>query len=321
MNPQETARQQLGHNIAMWGTPGSGKTTFLGALSIALSRQDQGWKLVGSDVPSTDALIKLATDLAGQRKFPQPTQGIERYRWNLVGAAPGRRRRRPWGGPGPEAVQIGLDLRDPTGEVYALNAASEDLVERLVKSRGIIYLFDPVWEFVKGNSFDYLYGVLLRIAHRMVDAGEFSDGSLPHYLAVCITKFDDVRVLETAEKLRLVTPDTEGLLGFPRVGDDDARALFRWLCEVSRSGNAELVLNMIKQFFHEDRVRYYVTSSIGFYVDPEFRLFDPDDVQNLIPDPDNPTQMKIRGPVYPINVTEPVTWLAQELAAQDRSRR
>ncbi|TYB43965.1 ATP-binding protein [Actinomadura chibensis] len=321
MNPQERAGQQPGHNIAMWGTPGSGKTTFLGALSIALSLQDQGWKLVGGDLPSTDALIKLATDLAGQRRFPRPTQGIERYRWKLVGPPPGRRRRWPWGGPAPEAVQIGLDLRDPTGEVYALNAASEDLVERLVNSRGIIYLFDPVWEFVKGNSFDYLFGVLHRITQRMLDAGEFSDGCLPHYLAVCITKFDDVRVLETAEKLRLVTPDTEGPLGFPRVSDDDARALFRWLCDVSRSGNAELVLNHIRQFFHKDRVRYYVSSSIGFYVDPELRLFDPDDVQNLIPDPDNPTQMKIRGPVYPINVTEPVTWLARELAAQDRGRR
>jgi hypothetical protein len=323
MNPQEAVKLPAGHNIAMWGTPGSGKTTFLAALSIALGRHDLGWKLVGSDHPSTNALIQLTTELMSRQRFPEATVGIERYSWFLVGP-PGRRARAWFGrnGGSEDSVKIGLDLRDPSGEIFGLDRASDELVEHLVNSRGIIYLFDPVWEFAYGDSFDYLYGVLSRLAQRMLGSPDFADGRLPHHMAVCITKFDDIRMLETAEKLRLVTYDSSDQFGFPRVSDGEAPELFRKLCEVSRSGNAELVFNYLQQYFHPERVRFYVTSSIGFHMNPALGRFDPDDFQNLIPDPADPKRLTIRGPVYPINVMEPVLWLGRQLSAQrERGRR
>lgn len=322
MSPEET-RVPARHNIAMWGTPGSGKTTFLAALSGALGRQNLDWKLVGTDNPSTSELIRLTTELMSRQHFPKATIGIEHYSWALVGAPPARpaRSRFRRGGQRQEgSARIGLELRDPSGELYGQEGGSEELVEHLVNSRGIIYLFDPVWEFAYGDSFDFLYGILSRVAQRMLDSPDF-DGALPHHLAVCITKFDDVRMFETAEKLRLTTYDPTDRLGFPRVSVDDAAELFQKVCEVSRSGNAELIFNSLQRYFRRDRIRFYVTSSIGFHVNPMFNRFDPDDFQNLIPDSADPKQMMIRGPVYPINVMEPVLWLAGELTAHEERRR
>ena len=43
------ARKPLQRKIAMWGPPGSGKTTFLAALGIALSREGYDLRLRGAD--------------------------------------------------------------------------------------------------------------------------------------------------------------------------------------------------------------------------------------------------------------------------------
>lgn len=320
----DDARIPARHNIAMWGTPGSGKTTFLAALSGALGRGDLDWKLIGTDNASTTELIRLTTELMTQRRFPRPTRGIHRYSWALVGPTPDRRPRLRlgWsrGRRNESGARIGLELRDPSGELYGPDGGNDELVDHLVNSRGIIYLFDPVWEFAYGDSFDFLYGLLSRLSQRMFELPDF-DGTLPHYLAVCITKFDDVRMFETAEKLRLTTYDPADRFGFPGVSVPDATELFQKVTEVSRSGNAELIFNLLRRYFRRDRTRFYVTSSVGFHVSPMLNRFDPDDFQNLIPDSDDPKQMMIRGPVYPINVMEPVLWLAEELAAQGQRRR
>jgi hypothetical protein len=308
------------HGIAMWGAPSSGKTTFLAALNIALTRRDDGWKVVGTDEASAETLIGLTTALTRDRTFPLATQGIEHYRWQLVGRVARtirrgrfRRERRE------EVIKIRLDLADARGELAAPDQASRgvraDLIDNLVRSRGIVFLFDPVREFTLGDAFDYTYGVLAQLAQRMVDSPEFSDGWLPHYVAVCVTKFDEIRVYETADKLDLLVTDLDDPYEFPRVADDqDARHLFARLCEVSRSGNADLVLNTLEQHFRPERIKYFVSSAIGFYVDPRAGVYDPADFQNLVPDPDDPGRPLIRGAVHPINVVEPMLWLGERLA-------
>src|SRR4051794_24920510 len=102
----------------MWGAPGSGKTTFLAALSIALNRRRDGWKVVGADSGSTQALVKMTTELATDRAFPEATQGLSRYKWFLVGQVEeqvGRWYNRKTVRRG---LQLGLDLLDPSGELY-----------------------------------------------------------------------------------------------------------------------------------------------------------------------------------------------------------
>ncbi|WP_326643791.1 hypothetical protein OG884_08330 [Streptosporangium sp. NBC_01755] len=318
-------------NIAMWGAPGSGKTTLLAALNIALLRQEGNWSIVGADAQSTSFLTEKTTALSRDKVFPPATQGLDNYNWFLVGQPERRRARWFRRSRMARALKIGINPLDPPGGAFGDKegggrASQQDLLRNLVHSRGILFLFDPIRENEDGDAFEYLYGVLAQLAEQVIAGSEVTDGRLPHYLAVCITKFDDFKVLETAKRLRLLTTDPEDPFGFPRVADEDAKELFQQLCRVSASGNADMVLNAIGRFFREDRIRYFVTSSIGFYVGPRNKLFDMDDYQNLVPTVSKPadgqpvsdtrynTEIRIRGEVRPINVMEPMLWLGQRIS-------
>ncbi|MGJ6964287.1 hypothetical protein ACSDR0_20475 [Streptosporangium sp. G11] len=318
-------------NIAMWGAPGSGKTTLLAALNIALLRQEGDWSVVGADAQSTSFLTEKTAALSRDKVFPPATQGLDKYNWFLVGRSARRARwfRRSRAA---RALKIGINLLDPPGGAFGnqrggAGTSQQDLLHNLVHSRGIVFLFDPIRENEDGDAFEYLYGALAQLAEQVIAGSEMTDGRLPHYLAVCITKFDDFKVLETAKRLRLLTTDPEDPFGFPRVANEDAKELFQQLCRVSASGNADMVLNAIGRFFREDRIRYFVTSSIGFYVGPRNKLFDMDDYQNLVPTVSESsdgqpasetkynTELRIRGEVRPINVMEPMLWLGQRISA------
>jgi hypothetical protein len=304
-------------NVAMLGASTSGKTTFLAALSIALDRQELEWKVIGADNASTTVLINLTRSLTTNRTFPPPTDGIERYRWILTG--PARKGRRRWYGPrrADRPMRISLDLADPSGEISeerVMQSLLPNLVDNLASSRGIIFLFDPIGEFQLGETYDYTFGIIKRLAQRMIDELD-SAGRLPHYVAVCVSKFDEIRVFNTAEKMNFLVRSANDPYGFPRVDDGDARDFIAQLCRVSLSGNAELALSAIQKHFRPDRVKYYVSSAIGFYVDPRFDVYDPDDYQNQLENDDDAKEARIRGPIHPINVVEPVLWLSKQLIA------
>lgn len=307
------------HNIAMWGAPGSGKTTLLAALNIALVRRNRGWKVVGANDASTDFLEEKTVALTTAKEFPPATQGLEHYHWLLIGPSERQEGRRSRKGAAAEAPRIGVDLLDPPGGVYGgkRGQSAQDqkrLLDNLTQSRGIVFLFDPIREFVEGDAYQYLASPLAHLAQRMLVGNEYADGKLPHHIAVCLTKFDEFKVLKTAEQLGLLTRDPDDPYGFPRVVDDDAaKQLFRELCAISASGNADMVLNALDQYFHPDRVKFFVTSSIGFYVDHRRNVFDPDDFKNLKP---GGSGVLIRGQVHPINVMEPMLWLCERLSGE-----
>ncbi|MEW9530432.1 hypothetical protein [Microbispora sp. NPDC049125] len=323
----DPAPARPGHNIAMWGAPGSGKTTLLAALFIALTRRNDDWKIVGSDPASSDYLIEKTSALSLGKIFPEASTALERYHWTLIGPAEppdARWSRRPRPATPP---RIGISMIDAPGGLFSAgrrrpgstpdgqaDLRRRELLDNLVDSRGVVFLFDPIREFEVGDAFDHLHAPLTRLAERMLGSDDFRDGKLPHHIAVCVTKFDDPRVLETAEKRRLLSANPDDPYGFPRVSSEDARELFRELCEVSASGNADMVLNALDKFFHRDRIKFFVTSSIGFYVDPRTKSFDWHDYQNLLPE-DEGEDLRIRGQVHPINVVEPMLWLGERLTA------
>lgn len=318
------------YSISVLGAPTSGKTTLLAALSIALARQNDGWKLVGTDRASRERLVTLTDQLTG-REFPKPTQGIEEFTWLLIGQTM-RDVPRKWFGTKQieDTLRIRLDLADPSGEISTnqnRHVNRDELIKNLINSRGIVFIFDPISEFERGDAFRHTFGVLAEMAQLMVDSPEFADGYLPHHVAVCVTKFDEIRIFQTAQQADLVTYDSDDLHGFPRVDNEDARELFARLCAVSRSQNADLVINTLEQHFRKDRIRYFVTSAIGFHVDPATGVFSLADYQNNVRDLQNQpgaqgkpgvqgnsgAQARIRGPVYPINVIEPLKWVSAQL--------
>lgn len=320
MPPGRMPTGPVERSIAMWGPPGSGKTTFLAALSIALTRSPHlGWTIMGGDEASERRLIQMTHELAGSRSFPRPTDGVEYYNWVLSG--PGRAgRKRLFRKKLPdESIRVKLDLIDPKGELVGLKLDSSqraELVDSLVKSKGIIYIFDPTREFDKGDAYDHTFGMLVQLTRRLYEETGDGYGKLPHHLAVCVTKFDELPVHETAEKLGLVV-HSDDRHEFPRVEGEDARELFTRLCAISGSGNAEMVLNLLEQYFEPERIKYFVTSAIGFYVD-QGGIYDRDDPANLLPidgaDSERVARRsRIRGPVHPINVIEPVFWLISQV--------
>jgi hypothetical protein len=284
------------HSITMWGPSGTGKTTFLAALSIALIRRGSVWRV------------------AKDRSFPAGTIGIAHYRWELDGRFKRKVRRRWFGWEWREQdVRISLDLVDSQGELAgpAKRSSRADLIKNLMDSSAIIFLYDPAKEVDDGDAFDHTFGVLQQMAQR---ASGPPGSRLPHYVAVCVSKFDEIRVLSTAQKLGLLTYD-EDPPGLPRVPDEDARDLFIELCRVQPSGDAEMVMNLLEQNFQPDRIKYFITSAIGFYVDTRSGRYNPDDYQNHLPDSTDLYKARIRGSIYPINVVEPLLWLTEKLTS------
>jgi hypothetical protein len=304
--------QPAGCSIAMWGTRASGKTTFLASLQSALRRQPGRWQLRASTQASQEALESMTAMLTNQRSFPSATQGIDHYQWELAGKVrrtvpvrwrPGRRHY-------DAAVSISLELVDVPGQFDLSNGSGRSLrnqvIDSLTRSRGIIFLFDPVTEFARGGAFDTTFKTLYQMAQAMRDRpGE----RLPHYVALCITKFDEPRVFRMAQKLMMVVPDDDSF-GFPRVEESDARGFFAALCNESEGDDSDLLPELLERTFYPDRIRYFATSAIGFYVDPQTGKFDPTDFQNHLP-PMAGKPPRIRGQIYPINVVEPVLWLCR----------
>lgn len=316
-----------GRSIAMWGPPSSGKTTFLAALSIALTRTNLGLRLRGANEASEQALINMTKELTKDQTFPEATANIEYYNWVLDGNFSPKRRGLFRRDGSADSISIGLDLVDATGELTDPEkmgySARQELIEDLVKSSGIVYIFDPMREFTEGDAFDHTYGMLIQLARLKATQPGWSGGRLPHYVAVCVTKFDEIAVYEAARKMNLIVFDPDDPHEFPRVRDDEARDLFLKLCEASGTGNAEMVINALEQYFRPDRIKYFVTSAIGFYLNPRRRYFDDEDWQNVLPD-DGRVDLdgnldrkgkpaRIRGGVYPINVVEPVIWLCRKI--------
>ncbi|MEV8639097.1 hypothetical protein AB0395_46315 [Streptosporangium sp. NPDC051023] len=256
-------------------------------------------------------MAELTATLAVEGEFPSASATEEIYRWVLVEPVPAgglwRFRRKP-----ARSTSIHFRLVDLPGESFAggaHEAASprEEVIDTLEQAKGIIFCYDPIREHDDGDTFGYLHEVLIRLSRRMLADDRLpADGWLPHYVAVCVTKFDDVRVTETAARLNMLSVDPDDPHGVPRVRDDNAADLFERITEISASGNGRMVPTVFNRYFHPDRVRYFVTSSIGFYLDQARGTFDPEDFQNIVPGDQG---FRIRGQVYPINVAEPFIWL------------
>jgi hypothetical protein len=306
--------------ITMWGAPGSGKTTFLYSLSIALDGGTYGYTMSADNEASEKLLIAASAALVQDHEFPGATRSIDHLQWNLHG----RRQRTVPSGRGfrmeDSAHSIALELIDPSGELtLPANSHLEDrkkLVDALANANGIIFMIDPIREFEKGDAYATTSGLLAQITRQVAASTPGFDGKLPHHVAICVTKFDEPRVLATAESLKVLRYDQDDPFRFPRVADSDAERLLAALFSVSHGGYGDRMLNSLTQHFHADRVRFFVTSAVGFYVSPETGRFDKDNPQNVVKTKQgfaDSTESRVRGPLHPINIVEPVLWLgAQE---------
>ena len=302
-----------GHRITVWGAPSTGKTTFLAALNLALDRQNEPWRVIGVDEASAEALTRFERALVKDRVFPEATQRPELYNWELIGTVK-RQIPRRWFGyrEVDETVAVPMELMDAPGgsadPATSGQARARALFENIEQSRGIAFFFDPIRELESGDAFEHTNSVIHLVSQRMREQGRLlPDGRLPQNVAVCVTKFDELRMLETARRFNMVEWDEHRV---PRVPDREARDFLIQLCRLFPNRDPRLIVSKLERAFDPARIRYFVTSAIGFFVDPRTDKCDPRDFQNYLPaQAGRPPQ--IRGDVIPVNVAEPILWLAQ----------
>jgi energy-coupling factor transporter ATP-binding protein EcfA2 len=311
--------------IAMLGTTGSGKTTFLCALERALIEQEGDWLLYCRDPASMKLLDEMSSALTSEGRFPLPSLSVDTMDWILSGQVeqtqrtelPGRRlRSRTLERVVRERIEMTLKLTDATGELGKSEhiglADRKKLVDHLAGSQGILYMFDPIREFRTGDAYQRTSSLLRELLGQASNEPGF-DGRLPHHVAVCVTKLDEPRVFKTAQELRMLVSDDYNQWGFPRVHESDAQALLQSLCSVSRTGNGEGVPRLLEKCFHPERISYFATSAVGFMVNKRTNRFDIQDTENVYRTASG--RSLVRGPVHPINVVEPVLRLVRQLTA------
>ncbi|MER5645847.1 hypothetical protein [Streptosporangium sp. NPDC002524] len=285
-------RAQRVYDIGLLGTTASGRTSFLTALSVATLRHDSDWMLLGADESSTDRLVTLTQELVRKRRFPTATASAEDPELVLLGR---NLSRGFWGIRRETDVSLHLSTADTFGGPH------DEARRRLAACDGLIYFFDPVRELRQGDASDALRRTLLQLG-RYVDA----DGRLPQRLAICVTKFDDPAVFAPARRGGHVTFDDPEML--PRVPDDQAAGFFHELCARSGSTGGDLMRDMVGHYFHPDRIKYFVTSAIGFHVGPA-GVFHESDYSNVVQE--RAGAVRVRGRISPVNVLEPFLWLAR----------
>jgi hypothetical protein len=335
--------------IGLWGAPGSGKTAFLGALAIAVdksggtaggragqSRSRVGsWSIWSRDDKSVDYLYQRKREMLVERLFPGGTGfGVtSQLSWGFAGhlawsefdKRPRLLRRKEL------LSNFELDLVDVQGAVYDRNpgqaegadSAVSAAFEHLEHAQGLIYLFDPITERDTHDAIKYVDGTIEELKSRVYKhTGKFSR-YLQHELSVCVTKFDHRKIYQRARDLNFVF---DGQDGMPMVPDEHAERFFDAICtgdfwperyEDNRE-RARLVRQCLCNSFEPDRIKYYVTSSIGFAEKDPSAPFDGDRFQaNYIEGSEN-EESKIVGDVHPINVLEPLIRLQQRIARQRR---
>jgi hypothetical protein len=293
--------------ITVWGAPASGKTTFLAALNMAVQSMDGGWNITALNDQSAEMLAGLTAELVGKGKFPLATAYPAGYLLMLQGQVRTTGRRRFRKDPQPQQLQIPLEVVELPDQTMA--PVRDQLIDQMLRSRGILFMLDPRREFEVGDAYERITGVCSRLGREMIN--HTGNGKLPHYLAVCITKFDERQVLDAAQKLDLLTADPSDSSSSPRVKDDDARKFLQYLCEASHSRSGDIVVTALEQYFRPERIKYFVTSAVGFYIDPSSRVFNLNDPQNVI-NGGTSQSIHVRGRVRPINVAEPLLWLTRQ---------
>lgn len=327
--------------IGLWGPPQSGKTTFLASLPIAVNERSARnglWQVYPHDLRSWELLERFEKALVEDQRFPESTPVNARVplEWLFVGDLTGStfdKRKRRWRRWRRQRERLEsrfvLDLIDVQGDAYRrdpgqgqLSETASNALDHLSEAQGIIYLFDPIGEKDNRNSAAYVRGSLNELLLRATQNGGRPGLYLPHQLSVCITKFDHPEMFRQARRMHLVHYDDDGM---PRVRDEDAEQFFEELCTgrfwsehdyEAGQQSAAYVRDKIRRVFDPDRIRYFVTSSIGFWMEPpgegrERAWFNPDDPVNYH---DKHGKPAIRGQVRPVNALEPLISLQQRIA-------
>lgn len=296
-------------NIGIWGGTQSGKTTYLSALQIATLLDPTGsWNIFGDDDISPGSVDFLLTGTQSLRggDFPPATISRQVYTYEIIGEPAGFAKvfsfvMETVGKPRP--FKFNLHVFDyPGGDL--LKADPQDpLWEQLATCDGLVYLFDPHKTDVTSDNFQCLSrstSMIRRVLSKHPGA-LLSNGRLPHHLAVCVTKFDDDQVFTKLRQAGLVIHDENKPGQAPYV--KDVEKAFECFADI-------YTIPSIRRSFKDDRVRFFLTSSIGFFRDENGKI----DIERCCNVVQEPGGNRIRGLPIPHGVFEPLLWIQNQFA-------
>lgn len=318
--------------VGIWGATQSGKTTLLSSLFLAVARSSDQLRVRGNNDESTDFLIRNTHVLNQQRRFPSATQVATPLSWTLQMWVPAPPRGVLRNGPDRVPFDFDIDMRDVAGADFAAipeTAASDpdrldvlpdggpdrgaavtgNIANYLSTCQGLLLLIDPIRERDVGDAYEYFFGTLLRIAQSMPVP---LDQRLPHHVAVCVTKFDDPSIYEFARDYGYLSYRRDDRANMPRVHQNEAERFMSQLFEGLPKSDIELVTGGLRQYFYPERIRFFISSAVGFYIGRTGQ-FDESDYRNVTENANG--EFVIRGQVRPINVAEPLMWLGERLSA------
>lgn len=306
-------------HIGLWGGPNSGKTTFMGALKTAIEQRQrtsgEAWNITATDPPSLEFLLGVSKALLFEQRFPATTESRVKYEFVVRGDVPppGRRwRKRP---SQREQIAFKLHVHDRPGGDFGDDylRVNPEPIQELADCEGLLYLFDPLAVEETKDSLLFFQGTLARLAAEIDRRGRFVGAKLPHYIAVCITKFDDKVLFGWAREWGLL--GSHPVSGLTCVPDEDAGRFFDRLCEES-TGTAEYVRDAIRSYFMADRIRYYVVAAIGYNRENNTEEYGDDTTNTLQREENGP--VVIRSKVRPVNVVEPIIDLERMIRSGDQ---
>ncbi|HEX8145496.1 MAG TPA: hypothetical protein VF553_23205 [Pyrinomonadaceae bacterium] len=314
--------------IGIWGGSGSGKTTFLSALRIAILKYATNtrtqWNINGLDEISPRSSIFLEENTRKLQNLIFPAATIDAvaatYTYEINGSFPSNslgEKVRNWFSRTSD-IQFILDVFDYPGGHLLTRDANDPLWEYLAGCHGLIYLFDPKSNNVGTSNFDCLQRSLdmMRRVFERISPNSIVKGRLPQHLAFCITKYDDDEIFRQLRDQDLIDLDGSDASHPPFVRYP-SRA-FEYLAD-------DLTVQTVKAYFHPNHTEFFGTTNVGFYVDKKTGKVDIDRCSNIkvekeVYDVNGEKKERelitIKSKVNPIGVFEPVRWLHEKLSVR-----
>jgi len=121
------AAEQVASDIAIWGLPGSGKTTLIGMLRLESENSRGEWEVQRQSeaTPSMEALIRQLAD--GQFPAATPVGTLDTFQYRVIHRPTGR--------------VYSMSLTDMPGKDWAERSPAAR--ETFRQARGLVFLFEP----------------------------------------------------------------------------------------------------------------------------------------------------------------------------------
>ncbi|MCC2691636.1 hypothetical protein [Nodularia sp. LEGE 04288] len=246
--------------LGIWGTRGSGKTTYLAMLYDALELSPK-WE-INVDEKARDFVEEHLTTIGVERVFPLPTepsQKLEVFSYTLrpdtSGVANSTIVLNFIDAPGEfyeDISKASAKIDNPDAQTHELEEQLMDIVDYLIRCDGIIFLLDPMRSKEDGRAYSTLLRNLFQECQKRSRRSGMISERLEQYMAFCVTKVDREDLWSKEQKSDELAQKVMGL-------ELERLKNFCWL-ELNQEKRK-------KKIGKENRCEFFSVSSIGRYQD------------------------------------------------------